>query len=233
MRAEYLTREAYEKSLHNPTHKKIREELLEIDKEIEATVDMGRLKGSQRPPRGLYASQHWSRVYEYPWVVERLREALGSIEGKKILDVGPGISPFPTWLARHGAEVTCVDTAPIELPDVNMIAADIRDWGSTAKYDAITCISVLEHISDIRMTDLITWWVNGDSIVAVTMDIPLKQSNYGVGFGAFVDLMWWLCEWYGECPRYPGTHKLLSSSDFGEQGDEVGRDIGVFLLEVS
>jgi len=236
MRAEYLTKGAYEASLRNEEHKDLREMMLTIDKLNEDRIDPRALIGSQRPPRGLYASQHWSRVYEYPWVFDRLYESLGRLWEKEILDIGPGISPFPSLLVHHGATVTCVDTHPVKLPRIEMIEADIREWEPERKFDAITCISVIEHITDVDIpATLERWlrWTKPGGTVIVTMDIPLGCGGYGAPFGAFADLMWWLCERYGECPRYPGTHKLLSSSDFGEQGDEVGRDIGVFLLEVS
>ncbi|GAF82897.1 unnamed protein product, partial [marine sediment metagenome] len=79
MNAGYLTKEMYEESLQNPVHTAIREELLEIDKEIMEIVNPAdrsqpavELQPSQVPPAGLYASQHWSRVWEYPWAIEQL-----------------------------------------------------------------------------------------------------------------------------------------------------------------
>ena len=72
--------------------------------------------------------------------------------------------------------------------------------------------------------------------IIVTMDIPLTRSPFGVEPLAFADLLVWLCFRYPysteEVPRYLGYDKMLNSSDFGRQGEIVGKEIGVFCLEL-
>jgi len=236
MNAFYLTKELYERSLQSESHQAIRAELLEIDKEIAATVDMSGLVGSQTPPEGFLPSEHWSRVFEYPWAAERLRRVLGPIEGKKILDIGSGISPLPVYLARHGAEVTCIDTHPVGLPGVKSIELDAREWHCQEKFDAITCISTAEHIRGVNLAKLFKQWIHGLDMPGLSghlfasIDIPL-HSPYGVDPMMFADLIGWLC---GSCtlPRFPGYEKMLNSSDFGEEGKRVGLGIGIFCLEL-
>ena len=247
MDAFYLTKSMYEDSLRNPRLQAIRAELLEVDKEITATVNVSSLVGSQRPPQGFYPSQHWSRVFEYPWAIERLTESLGSIEGKKILDIGSGISPLPVYLARHGAEVTCIDTHPVGLPGVKSIEMDAREWHCQEKFDAITCISTVEHIPGVDLVKLFKQWMYGAAAMEafparrpdkllVSIDIPL-HSPYGVDPMMFASLMVWLAEWNYvggvPCfPGFPGYEKILNSSDFGEEGKRVGLGIGIFCLEL-
>jgi len=236
MDAFYLTKSMYADSLRNPRLQAIRAELLEVDKEITATVNVSSLVGSQRPPQGFYPSQHWSRVYEYPWAIEHLTESLGAIKGKKILDIGSGISPLPVYLARHGAEVTCIDTHPVGLPGVKSIEMDARKWRGQNKFDAITCISTAEHIPGVNLAKLFKQWIceldmpGLSGHLFASIDIPL-HSPYGVDPMMFADLIGWLC---GSCtlPRFPGYEKMLNSSDFGEEGKRVGLGIGIFCLEL-
>lgn len=244
MNAFYLTKELYKRSLQNKAHQAIRAELLEIDKEIAATVDTANLVGSQKPPVGFYPSEHWSRVFEYVWAIERLTETLGSINGKKILDVGSGISPLPVYLARHGAQVTSLDTHPAylyqrpgELPDVKVIKMDAQEWRGQEQIDAITCISVVEHIPGVNLVQLFSQWLYENTrrmpTLLITLDIPLTRSPFGVEPLAFADLIVWLCRTLGQqsVPQYPGYHKMLNSSD-SEQGEIVGTEIGIFCLEL-
>ena len=232
----YLTKSIYEASLQNPKHQKIRAELLEIDKEIAAKVDMSTVLPSQRPPAGYLPSRHWSRIFELPWCAEAICHRLDSVDGAKVLDVGSGISPLPTYLARHGMQVTCLDVHPVKLPGVKTIAMDAREWKGEERFDVITCISTVEHIPGVNLVELFKQWAYGPDIskrperLFVSMDVPLR-SPYGVDIFSFADLLVWLSQ---RCnvPRFPGYINMLNSADFGEEGSKVGRGIGVFCLEL-
>jgi len=238
----YLTKERYQESLQNKAYEAIRAELLEIDQEIAQTVDMTSLVGSQRPPEGFLPSQHWSRVFEYPWVIEQLskRGRLGASMGvtnMKILDVGSGISPLPVYLSRHGAEVTGLDAHPVSLPGICTVKMDARRWEGQGQVDAITCISTVEHIPGVNLVKLFSQWLYENTrrmpTLLITLDIPLTRSPFGVEPLAFADLIVWLCRTLGpeSVPQYPGYHKMLNSSD-SEQGEIVGTEIGIFCLEL-
>lgn len=238
IKAFYLTKQIYEASLRNPKHQAIREELLEIDKEIARVVDMITVLPSQKPPAGYLPSRHWSRIYEIPWCVESVCHRLDSIGGAKVLDIGSGISPLPTYLARHGMEVTCLDTHPVKLPGVKTIEMDARDWKGEERFDIVTCVSVLEHIPGINIVDLIMQWQSVDILnepdkILISMDLPL-HSPYGVDPFMFSDLLGWLSRRYSpqDVPVFPGYEAMLNSADFGEEGRKVGSGIGVFCLEL-
>ena len=88
-----------------------------------------------------------SRIVEYAWVLRNLNLDKGTI-----LDVGPGYSKFPILLASCGFKVYAIDIRdyPHTHPNLMFIKGDIRDDKITSLYnvrfDAITCISTLEHI---------------------------------------------------------------------------------------
>jgi len=95
------------------------------------------------------------RLIEYAaalrWISERYPRTL--------LDVGPGDSSWPHLLAAQGVQVTALDQVVsywggTMLPFFNRHYAvsrgDITRPGFAPTFDAVTCISVLEHISDHR-----------------------------------------------------------------------------------
>ena len=111
---------------------------------------------------------NWSRVWEYPYAFEHLR-ALGRAPGiaqgapLQLLDVGSGVTFFPFALAKLGWHVVCSDIDPVAKEDLEKAAAVVPHApgavsfrmtdGSTlpasdAEVDAVSCISVLEHVPE-------------------------------------------------------------------------------------
>jgi SAM-dependent methyltransferase len=98
----------------------------------------------------LYA---WSRQWEYPYCVLNL----GTVSGR-VLDAGSGITFFPFFLATRQYEVHCCDNWSlvergfeqarklIHLP-VQFKRASITELAySDSSFDAVYCLSVLEHL---------------------------------------------------------------------------------------
>jgi SAM-dependent methyltransferase len=84
------------------------------------------------------------RVVEIPWVLSRLRGAA------RVLDIGTSFA-LPVYVSAlvrmRIAELVGVDIAPVKLPGVTMLTADVRKMPfADGHFDAAVCISTLEHI---------------------------------------------------------------------------------------
>lgn len=69
-------------------------------------------------------SKHTPRAFEYPWVLLEI----GMIDGRRVLDIGSGVSPLPIMLANRGADVTTIDNSQIirnQLDD----SINWNEWG--------------------------------------------------------------------------------------------------------
>ncbi len=104
----------------------------------------------------------WSRQWEYPFVLDRLLPALKSGGGVSVLDAGSGVTFFPYYITSRfpGASVRCIDSDSqlraiyqdiksseerrVEFECGDMRALPIRN----GSFDAVYCISVLEHTSE-------------------------------------------------------------------------------------
>lgn len=93
------------------------------------------------------------RPIEYRFALE----ALAEVRPRTVLDVGSGTTAWPHLLRTCGWVVTAIDNIRDYWPngmtnrhwkvwDVDIL--DHPEKRSNARYDAITCISVLEHIAD-------------------------------------------------------------------------------------
>ncbi len=104
------------------------------------------------------------RVIEYGYALSRL----GEICPATVLDIGPGSSSWPQILANCGYRVTAIDTKRPLWRNVffnshyHILKDDIAKPRLKTQFDLITCISVLEHISDFGqalegMVRLLNW----------------------------------------------------------------------------
>ncbi|MFV0302007.1 MAG: methyltransferase domain-containing protein [Paracoccus sp. (in: a-proteobacteria)] len=101
------------------------------------------------------------RMLEYPWFASRLTRSAG----KRLLDVGAGVSVMPLWLARQGATVETVDRHPRRRDpagretwnewgflDYALLDGRIRSHHlgiealEAEPFDAIYSVSVIEHM---------------------------------------------------------------------------------------
>ena len=90
------------------------------------------------------------RPIEYPFALTCLSELCPS----SVLDVGPGTSAWPQLLANCGYNVTAVDegdsywgSRPSNRHH-HILRDDITNPKIECEFDAITCLSVIEHIQD-------------------------------------------------------------------------------------
>ncbi|WP_019939496.1 bifunctional 2-polyprenyl-6-hydroxyphenol methylase/3-demethylubiquinol 3-O-methyltransferase UbiG [Bordetella sp. FB-8] len=114
------------------------------------------------------ASRWWDPESEFkplhainPLRLDWIRERLGSLAGRRILDVGCGGGILSESMARAGAEVTGIDLAERSLKIAKLhglesgIKVDYRNVPveqlaaeQPASFDVITCMEMLEHVPD-------------------------------------------------------------------------------------
>lgn len=102
---------------------------------------------AREPGAYLHSSKRW----EYPWALERA----GLESGLRVLDVGCGASILPVYLAWTGQRVTAVDRMPPRRlgpgngVEIGYVGGDMTALPlPSAAYDAVFCISVIEHLSE-------------------------------------------------------------------------------------
>jgi SAM-dependent methyltransferase len=85
------------------------------------------------------------RAAEVPYV---FRGVAGLAPGARILDVGATESLVAFSLASLGYDVTALDPRPygLEHPNLRTVVGTIEDWDAEGGYDAIVCLSTVEHI---------------------------------------------------------------------------------------
>lgn len=117
---------------------------------------------------GALASRWWDPESEFkplhainPLRLEWIQESVGSLGGKKVLDVGCGGGILSEAMARAGADVTGIDLADKSLKvarlhglesgvkveyrkvPVEQLAAE-----QAGQFDVVTCMEMLEHVPD-------------------------------------------------------------------------------------
>jgi 2-polyprenyl-3-methyl-5-hydroxy-6-metoxy-1,4-benzoquinol methylase len=85
------------------------------------------------------------RIAEIPYAFRALSRV---VAGARILDVGATESTVSLSLATLGYEVTAIDPRPNPLSHerLNTIVGQIEDWDTDSEFDAVLCLSTIEHL---------------------------------------------------------------------------------------
>lgn len=135
--------------------------------------------------------RQWSRQWEYPFVLQALRNFARGHRTPCVLDAGAGITFFPYYVANclRKATVVCCDSDPtliglyrdvtaarLSSPcKVRFDHADLTNLPyESGTFDAVYCVSVLEHVSARRqaLTELARV-VRVGGVLVLTLDIGL------------------------------------------------------------
>lgn len=125
-----------------------------------------------------FSVQHQHRRWESAIALSALAKA----DADTVLEVGSGGSPFAATAAAEGYDVTVCDPDSRVLwhrdhpGDIRVVQADFID-AELDQYDAVVCLSVLEHVEDDtaffkRLCDL------ARSLVVVTVDFSMDGRRY-------------------------------------------------------
>lgn len=150
------------------------------------TMDLYLLEEKLHTP--IHDSLHWSRRFEYPWIIGRLQDRVEPI--KTILDVGAGATAIQFLLADLGHDVSSIDPDPTAFNWVNRTSLNrhsIKDnrFGSLpilpfadGQFDISICISVLEHLPKDQVLPSIKELLRvSKKEVLITMDICLDKNE--------------------------------------------------------
>ncbi|MEU1073631.1 MULTISPECIES: bifunctional class I SAM-dependent methyltransferase/NUDIX hydrolase [unclassified Streptomyces] len=110
-----------------------------------------------RPDIPDLAQWHWGNAGTGPGV-----EILGSLRGRRLLDLGSGLGLHAAYLAQHGALVDAVDASPSQheraterygaLPGIQFVLADaVRHLADADPYEVIYSINGLPYLDPDRL----------------------------------------------------------------------------------
>jgi SAM-dependent methyltransferase len=103
---------------------------------------------------------HPSKQWEYPWALENAALEPAS----HVLDAGCGESIFPAYLVRRGHHVCAcdikLDWRTVDAVAAGYVEANLLDLPfEDGQFDAVFCISVIEHLRRDQMSDVL-WELN-------------------------------------------------------------------------
>lgn len=130
-----------------------------------------------------YASLHWSRIFEYPWVYTMLKPEKDDV----ILDLGGGWGPLQLYLAQRCKTVYNFDMDEGVIPfleaskrmlNINNVVLNLGDAENGLPYedccfDKVAFLSVLEHMAPPyqRYMDDIIRVTRVGGIISCTFDV--------------------------------------------------------------
>ena len=192
---------------------------------------------------GVLHSNHWSRIYEYPYASHQLKNIR---KNGRILDCGSGLTSFQFYLAEEGFEVYAVDCW---LPTLEIVATWKKEMGLTnlkptfgsifqipfpdSHFDGATCISVIEHaLMSPKNSKLMLKGAINELLRVLKKGAPLVLT-FDVNFGKEVRSL--TLKQYTELCNILNVETMtlpedrLYSSDTKE-GSNMGKDLAVYSV---
>ena len=168
-----------------------------------------------------------------PFISERLVEYsaalrwLGERYPETVLDVGPGEAPWPALLAAEGVDVTAIDEMGSYWNNsffnrhFEVTRGDITAPRLDRKFEAVTCISVLEHIPDHRaaMRGIFSVLAPGGVLV---LTCPYNERRFVDNCYALPEATWGTSAGY-VCRQYSRSELEQWLADSGGEVVEIER----------
>jgi len=139
--------------------------------------------------------QHWSRVWEFPWMHEAILAYTRQVgPGAKVLESGSGTTLVPVWLASQGMNVTGIDLSGTPAPRWAAMNKVISETGSGSltfqkgdmlrldfadnSFDVAFSLSALEHTTSpfdavLEMLRV----VRPGGLIAITCDVAVTGTH--------------------------------------------------------
>lgn len=173
--------------------------------------------------------RQWSRGWEYPFAAAALQEGLAGTERPRLLEAGCGFTFFPYLLTElvPGIEITGVDAQP-ELagafaeardePGADAIAFRPGDLAAlpdeTGAFDAVACISVLEHVDEpAAVLREMRRVLKPGGLLVLTFDIAI-DSDYAIPVDRAQEVLRELARLFPDTP-VPGRDDLRAQLSGG------------------
>jgi len=173
--------------------------------------------GQQQKLREIHDRQKFYRFNERPGEFSFVFRAIGKCAPKSILDVGSGDTALPALMANCGPVVTAIDnisdywTGGMRNRHWYVHNDDIQNTRITAKFDMVTCVSVLEHIKGY------------DGAVKAMLGL-LKPRGHLVLCGPYTDALH-----VDDCYRVPGADAESAKQPYicnSYSGEDLRRWLG-------
>jgi len=161
---------------------------------------------------------NFTRIWEYPYVYHQLSKYLPlnpSVNKRKILDIGSALTFLPFFLTSKGYQVRASDkdptmkqsfemikknlNFPIIIENLDYTICDCRKMITEHDlcYDAILCISVLEHVEQREQAIREFYRIlKPKGILILTVDIKLDALSMALDSDAFFSLKEELCKYF-------------------------------------
>jgi 2-polyprenyl-3-methyl-5-hydroxy-6-metoxy-1,4-benzoquinol methylase len=129
------------------------------------------------------------RIVELPYV---LRALAAIAPGAEVLDIGATESLLSLHLASLGYNVTALDPRPypLEHPRLEVVAAEVQRWEPKKEFDAVVCLSTIEHIglgaygdaqddgrADLEAMNRIRAWTRSGGLLLLTTPFGAAESD--------------------------------------------------------
>jgi 2-polyprenyl-3-methyl-5-hydroxy-6-metoxy-1,4-benzoquinol methylase len=125
-----------------------------VTSEIPALYDEAYYRGEGFDRSIRYDATELHTHWEYTSALAALKQVLGELRGREILDVGCGTGPLVTLLAENGADALGIDTSANAIDLGRKSGANLRVMelgeavGKLGRFDAVVLLEVIEHVTN-------------------------------------------------------------------------------------